>query len=75
MMKFSYPKTAREWQWAQHIVGGLYSILLIITGAYFGRGDWTIGIILGALTFITNRISSEIAYQVQYRLIKERNIK
>ncbi len=74
-MSWHSPQTAREWQWAQHAVGGLYNILLMTTGALFGRGDWAIGILLSIITFIVNRVSSEIAYQVQVKVIKEHSNK
>lgn len=65
------PKTSREWQWCQHFVGGLYNILLMMTGVSFGKGDWVSSTILATITFAVNRISSEIAYQVQMKLFKE----
>lgn len=70
-MNLKLPESARDYQNIQHLIGGLYNILLMITGALFGRGDWVVGIILGVITFIINRLSSEIAYQIQLRLIKE----
>ncbi|MFZ3166329.1 MAG: hypothetical protein WA130_01855 [Candidatus Methanoperedens sp.] len=65
------PKTSREWQWGQHFVGGLYNILLMITGVSFGKGDWVSGTILAFITFAINRISSEISYQTSKRLFEE----
>jgi len=65
------PQNSRNWQNVQHVVGGLYNILLMLTGVSFGRGDWTTSFILGCLTFIINRSSSEITYRIQKKLFEE----
>ena len=65
------PQSSREWQNIQHFVGGLYNILLMITGVTFGKGDWFLSLIMGILTFTVNRISSEISYQTQKRFFAE----
>ena len=70
-MKFSLPKTSRGWQNYQHLVGGLAPQLPVIAAFFVGTGNyWTAGSIV-VLGFITQRASSEIAYQVQFNLIKE----
>jgi len=70
-MRIGFPRSSREWQYYQHLVGGSYSILLMITGVSFGKGDWAVAIVLAILTFITNRSSSEITYQIQKKLFEE----
>lgn len=68
---FTLPKTSRGWQFTQHLVGGSYQILLMVTGVSFGQKDWDTAIILGIITFILNRISSQITYEIQMHLIQE----
>lgn len=70
-MKINMPKSSRGWQFLQHFVGGLYNILLLITGVYIGKNDFMIGTGLAILTFVVNRMSSEITYQTQLRLFAE----
>lgn len=70
-MRIGWPRTAREWQYYQHIVGGLYNILLMITGVTFGKGDWAASLVMGILTFTVNRLSSEITFQTQTRFFAE----
>ena len=74
-MKINMPKTSRGWQFLQHFVGGLYTILLLITGVYIGKEELWIGGILAALTFVVNRASSEISYQTQLRLFAENKVR
>ncbi len=74
-MNLNWPKTAREWQWSQHLIGGLYNIFLMITGVFFGRGDWIIGMVLAIVTFGINRISSEISFQTSMKLFEEHSPK
>lgn len=74
-MKINFLQTSRDYQNLQHFCGGLHNIFLVSTGAFFGRGDWEIGVVLSILTFIVNRLSSEITYQTQSRLFKENNCK
>ncbi len=64
-MRFELPTTSRGWQNIQHVVGGLYNILLMLTGVSFGKGEWVTSFILGCLTFTVNRTSSEITYRTQ----------
>lgn len=64
---------SRRWQYLQHLVGGSYQILLTLMAVSFGAGDTITGIIIAILTFIVNRASSEIQYQVQKNLLMERH--
>lgn len=70
-MRIGLPRTSREWQYYQHVVGGSYNLLLMMTGVSFGQGEWWKAIILAILTFIANRSSSEITYQIQKKLFEE----
>lgn len=70
-MNLNLPESSRTMQNVQHIVGGIYQIMLITVGVLFGKGDWTSGVILGFFTFLLSRLSSEITYQVQIRVIRE----
>ncbi len=38
-MYIKFPSTSRGWQLAQHTTGGLYQILLMLTGVSFGQKD------------------------------------
>jgi len=70
-MNFILPSTSRGWQLAQHITGGLYQILLMLTGVSFGQKDWALAIILAVTTFIFNRLSSEISYRTHVLIVRE----
>lgn len=73
-MKFELPTTSRGWQNIQHVIGGLYNILLMLTGVSFGKGDWATSFILGCLTFTVNRTSSEITYRTQTCFFAENRV-
>lgn len=62
---------SRKLQNAQHLTGGIYNVLLMMIGLFFGKGDTTMGIVMTVLTIIVSRISSEISYQTSIRVIKE----
>ena len=70
-MCIKLPSTSRGWQITQHITGGLYQILLMLTGVSFGQKEWTLALILSVTTFILNRLSSEISYRTQVLIVKE----
>jgi len=70
-MRIGFPRSSREWQYYQHLVGGSYNILLMMTGVSFGQGEWWKAMLLGLLTFIANRSSSEITYRIQKKLFEE----
>jgi len=62
----------------QHVVGGIYSILLMLTATFAGMAvsktlDISVPIIVGTITFFISRISSELTYQINKALLKEHN--
>ncbi len=67
---------SRTLQNLQHIIGGIYSILLMLTATFAGMAisntlsKW-VPITVGVITFLMSRISSEINYQVNKALLKE----
>lgn len=63
--------SSRKLQNVQHLTGGIYNILLMMVGLFFGKGDTIMGIIMTILTIIVSRISSEISYQTSIKVIKE----
>lgn len=63
-------KTSRQLQNYQHSVGGLYGILLIATGSFLVKDFW-IGVGIGILSMIVQRISSEISYRTQFKIQEE----
>lgn len=73
-MRIRLPTTSREWQNVQHVIGGLYNILLMLTGVSFGKGEWYLSFILGCLTFIINRTSSEITFRTQTCFFAENRV-
>lgn len=70
-MCLKFPQTSRGWQILQHIIGGTYQILLMLTGVSFGQKNWTLALILSIITFTLNRLSSEISYRTQVLIVKE----
>jgi hypothetical protein len=63
-------KTSRQLQNYQHKVGGLYGVLLITTGAFITKDFW-IGVGVGILSMIVQRLSSEISYRTQFKIQEE----
>lgn len=67
---------SRTLQNLQHIIGGIYSILLMLTAAFAGMAisntlsTW-VPITVGVVTFLMSRVSSEISYQTNKALLKE----
>lgn len=67
---------SRALQNLQHLIGGVYSILLMLTAAFAGMAvsrslDWWVPVIVGIVTFLMSRISSEITYQTNKALLEE----
>ena len=62
---------SRKLQNIQHLVGGFYQILLVIMGVYVGKGNTSMSIIFGVLSFTTSRGAMELQYQVQKALLEE----
>lgn len=67
---------SRTLQNLQHLIGGIYSILLMLTAAFAGMAvgktiEWWVPLIVGIVTFLISRISSEITYQTNKALLKE----
>ena len=60
-------KNSRQLQNYQHTVGGFYGVLLISTGTFLVKDFW-IGILLGFLSIIVQRLSSEISYRTQFKI-------
>ncbi len=63
---------SRFWQNIQHVTGGIYSIVLILTGVMAGKGELWATVLFGTTTFVLARISSEVDYQKIQAIIKER---
>lgn len=68
--KFFQNKNSRQLQNYQHKVGGLYGVLLITTGAFITKNFW-IGVGIGILSMIVQRLSSEISYRTQFKIQEE----
>ncbi len=67
---------SRTLQNFQHIIGGVYSILLMLTAAFAGMAvsktlDVSVPITVGTITFLISRVSSEITYQTNKDLFNE----
>ncbi len=62
---------SRTLQNLQHLIGGLNSILLVLVGVYFGKDNTSLGLVIAGFTFLVSRMSSEISYQTQIRVIAE----
>lgn len=63
---------SRSWQNIQHVTGGIYSIVLILTGVMAGKSEYWWTMFFGLVTFTLARISSEVDYQKMKSIIKER---
>lgn len=71
-----HPKTSMEWQWAQHVVGGLSTILNQTTGVFAGMAlarviPLYIPVLCGIITWCCTRISSQITYETSKAMFKE----
>ncbi len=71
-----FPKSSRGWQSLQHIVSGTmqifnYSVAGLAAGFALGKIDWWLFAGVGIVTFILNRLSSEISFQTSKSLFKE----
>ena len=64
-------RTARELQDIQHLVGGFYNISLLLVGVNAGQRNWWLSLFFGLLTVFISRFSSEIAFQVQIRIVSQ----
>lgn len=67
---------SRALQNLQHLIGGVYSILLMLTAAFAGMAvsrslEWWVPVIVGIVTFFMSRVSSEITYQTNKALLEE----
>lgn len=67
---------SRKLQNIQHAIGGMYSILLMLTGTFSGMAvsgtvAWYVPTIIAIVTFILSRISSEISFQTNIKLFEE----
>ena len=67
---------SRTLQNLQHLIGGVYSILLMLTAAFAGMAisktlDVSVPITVGVVTFLVSRVSSELTYQTNKALLKE----
>ena len=70
---------SRTLQNFQHLIGGVYSILLMLTAAFAGMAvsktlDISVPITVGVITFLMSRISSELTYQTNKALFKENKV-
>ena len=74
MFNFLSNKTSRQLQNYQHSVGGLYGVLLIATGSFLVKDFW-IGVGIGILSMIVQRLSSEISYRTQFKIQEEIQLK
>ena len=63
--------SSRKLQNLQHLVGGLNSLLLFLSGYYVGSTQWIKTIITIASYFILSRLSSEIFYRILKEVQKE----
>jgi hypothetical protein len=62
---------SRTLQNCQHLVGGINNILLVLVGVYFGKDNTSVGVAVAGLTFLVSRMSSEISYRTQIKVIEE----
>jgi len=70
------PESSRGMQNIQHFVSGIMQILNYSTAGLagvtmVGQSPWWLFITVAGITFILNRISSEISYQTSSRLFME----
>ena len=63
--------SSRQLQNLQHCIGGLRDVLLVSIGVFFGMSEWTLGIIVVIITFITARLSGEIFYRILKKIEEE----
>ena len=63
--------SSRRLQNLQHCIGGLRDVLLVSIGVFFGMSEWTLGIIVVIITFITARLSGEIFYRILKKIEEE----
>lgn len=63
--------SSRQLQNLQHCIGGLRDILLVSIGVFFGMSEWTLGLIVAIIIFITARLSSEIFYRILKKVEEE----
>ena len=73
------PKTSRGVQNIQHGIGGILQVLNYTTAGVaallaVGKIEWYIFGIVVVVSFILNRLSSEVTYQIQKRLFAENKI-
>jgi len=64
-------KSARELQDVQHMVGSFYNISLLLVGVTAGQKSYWISIFFGFITLFISRLSSEIAFQTQIRVVTQ----
>jgi len=62
---------SRKLQNLQHLIGGLNSLLLFLSGYYVGSAQWIKTIITIISYFICSRLSSEIFYRILKQIDKE----
>lgn len=67
---------SRKLQNLQHVCGGTYQILLMLTGTFSGMAvsgtvPWYIPTGIAVITFILSRLSSEISYKTSISMFKE----
>jgi hypothetical protein len=65
-------KSSRALQNLQHVVGGLNSLLLLVSGIYIGKDEWWHAGVLVFSYFVLNRLSSELFYRILVRVNGER---
>jgi len=70
------PTTSRGWQLLQHFVSGTMQIMNYVTAGTAGitvMGTFPLWAftVIALITFILNRVSSEIGYQVSSKLFEE----
>lgn len=63
--------SSRQLQNLQHCIGGLRDILLVSIGVFFGMSEWTLGLIVAIIIFVTARLSSEIFYRILKKVEEE----
>ena len=54
------------------MVGGLNSLLLLVSGIYIGNDEWWHAAVLVISYFVLNRMSSELFYRILLRVGSER---
>lgn len=56
---------------AQHVIGGLNSLLLLVSGIYIGKDAWGHAVLLVVSYFVLNRLSSELFYRILVSIREE----